>query len=150
MEKVFRYRLKMVREKGVVYNTLGGSDDAKKQCLKFFKDMLDSPTEALGVIACDVHNRPIGYYIASEGTPNASLVDPRNVFASALQLMATTIILCHNHPSGDCNPSREDFAVTERMKKAGELLNIQLLDHIIIGKDPMKIKSEAVSVMELM
>jgi DNA repair protein RadC len=148
MKKVFRYHLKMVRERGVTYTTLGGSDESSAQCLKFFKDLLDSPTEALGVIACDIQNRPIGYYIASEGTPNASLVDPRNVFSIALQLMATTIILCHNHPSGDCNPSREDFAVTDRMKQAGELLNITLLDHIIIGNNPLKLKTEAVSIMQ--
>ncbi len=148
MDKVFRYHLKMVRERGVVYKVLGGSDEAKVQCLKFFKDLLDSPTEALGVIACDIQNRPIGFYVASQGTPNASLVDPRNVFSIALQLMATTIILCHNHPSGDCNPSREDFAVTDRMRQAGELLNIKLIDHIIIGKNPLKLKTEAVSIMQ--
>jgi DNA repair protein RadC len=149
MQKIFRYRLKMVREKSVKYDLMTGSDDAKKKCLFFFKQLLDSPTESLGVIVMDVKNLPIGHYIASEGTPDASLVDPRNVFSIAMQLMATTIILCHNHPSGDLSPSPEDFAVTKRMMEAGSILNIRVLDHIVIGRNPDNLQANSVSIMEM-
>lgn len=70
----------------------------------------------------------------SIGTANASLVHPRDVFAPALLHNATAIIVAHNHPSGDATPSDEDVAVTHRLKEAGELLGIPVLDHIVITK----------------
>ncbi len=69
----------------------------------------------------------------SEGTLNASLVHPREVFKEAILESAASIILLHNHPSGEVEPSREDKAITRRLREAGTLLDIPVLDHIIIG-----------------
>jgi len=68
------------------------------------------------------------------GTINASLVHPREVFAKAIQEHAVSIILLHNHPSGDPTPSQEDIKITHRLVKVGELVGISVLDHIIIGE----------------
>ena len=69
----------------------------------------------------------------SKGTVNASLVSPRELFIEALNKQAVSIILLHNHTSGDPTPSKSDFLLTKRVKEAGELIGIELLDHIIIG-----------------
>ena len=69
----------------------------------------------------------------SKGTVNASLITPRELFIEALQKNAVSIIILHNHPSGDPMPSREDILVTQRIREGGSLLGIELLDHIIIG-----------------
>lgn len=71
--------------------------------------------------------------VLSIGTVNASLVSPRELFLQALEDHAVTVILLHNHPSGDPTPSKDDYELTKRLRKAGELLQIPLLDHIIIG-----------------
>jgi DNA repair protein RadC len=64
---------------------------------------------------------------------NASLITPRELFIEALQKNATAIVILHNHPSGDPSPSQDDIDTTARIKKAGDLIGIPLLDHIIIG-----------------
>ncbi|MDO4267818.1 MAG: DNA repair protein RadC [Eubacteriales bacterium] len=69
----------------------------------------------------------------SKGTVNASLAAPREIFAEALCHRAVSLILVHNHPSGDPEPSREDIALTKRIAEAGVLLGIPLLDHVVIG-----------------
>lgn len=71
--------------------------------------------------------------LISEGTVDHSLASPREVFMEALRCGASSFVLLHNHPSGDCEPSGMDLALTERFKKAGDLMQIRLLDHIIIG-----------------
>ncbi len=88
------------------------------------------------VILCmmlDGKNHLMGEYYLSKGTANAALITPREVFVEALRRHAVNIILVHNHPSGDPVPSPCDEEVTERIYKAGELLGIHLLDHIVIG-----------------
>lgn len=69
----------------------------------------------------------------SKGTLNSSLVHPREVFRTALKKACNAIILVHNHPSGDCSPSREDIDVTRRLSDAGKIMGIEILDHVIIG-----------------
>lgn len=71
--------------------------------------------------------------LLSVGTVNASLVSTREIFVQACRLGAVYIVLVHNHPSGDSTPSRHDINITRKVQEAGELLDIQLLDHIIIG-----------------
>ena len=75
----------------------------------------------------------IGASDISVGTVNATLVSPRELFLEALKKNAVSIILLHNHPSGDPTPSQEDILLTQRVRKAGDLIGIELLDHIIIG-----------------
>ena len=71
--------------------------------------------------------------LISKGTVNASLASPREIFIEALRHQAVSIILVHNHPSGDSTPSRDDTLLTRRVREAGNLIGIQLLDHVVIG-----------------
>ena len=72
--------------------------------------------------------------LISRGTLNASLVHPREVFRPAILASAAAIILVHNHPSGDPEPSDEDVSLTKRLVKAGEILGIEVLDHLVVAK----------------
>ena len=74
-------------------------------------------------------------HVVSKGTLTGSAAHPREVFQEAIRQAAASIILMHNHPSGDPSPSPEDRAVTTRLREAGEILGIKVLDHIILGAD---------------
>lgn len=87
------------------------------------------------VLCLDKKNNIIKEESVSIGTLDSSLVHPREVFKSAIKESAYSIILIHNHPSGDCSPSAQDMEVTRVLMKAGETLDIPIVDHIIIGKD---------------
>jgi len=89
--------------------------------------------ERFAILLLDTKNRLIRQETVSVGTLNASLVHPREVFRSAIRASSAAVIVCHNHPTGDCRPSREDFETTRRIREAGELVGIRLLDHIIMG-----------------
>jgi DNA repair protein RadC len=75
----------------------------------------------------------IGYHQVSRGSLSETLMHPREIFKTAVLANAAAIVVIHNHPSGDPKPSREDLDVTARLKRAGQLLGIDLLDHVIIG-----------------
>ncbi|MBE6112139.1 MAG: JAB domain-containing protein [Peptococcaceae bacterium] len=77
----------------------------------------------------------LGIETVSVGTLNGSMVHPREVFKSAIRRSASTVILAHNHPSGICEPSEQDLLVTQRLKEAGQMIGIDVIDHIIIGED---------------
>ena len=83
----------------------------------------------------DARNRPTEYETVSIGTLTASIVHPREVFKSAIVGNAASIILAHNHPSGELTPSADDLALTKRLCEVGELLGIEVLDHLVIGTD---------------
>ena len=87
------------------------------------------------ILHLDSKNRIVKNETVSIGTLNSSLIHPREVFKSAIKESANSIILVHNHPSGDPTPSEEDEQITERLFDAGELLNIKVLDHVIIGTE---------------
>ena len=96
-------------------------------------EMRDLTKEVFKSIMLDIKNRVIKVDTISIGTLNGSMAHPREVFKSAIQTSAASIILVHNHPSGDPTPSSEDVAITKRLKAAGELLGIDVLDHVILG-----------------
>lgn len=81
----------------------------------------------------DVRHRLIGEEVISCGSLVASIVHPREVFRPAIRRAAAAVVCIHNHPSGDPSPSAEDWAVTERLRRSGETLGIELLDHVVIG-----------------
>jgi DNA repair protein RadC len=89
--------------------------------------------EAFWVLHLNTRNRIIEKELVSLGTLNASLVHPREVFRRAIVNSAAAIITVHNHPSGDPAPSVEDRQIWERLNKAGELLGIEVLDHMVIA-----------------
>ena len=78
-------------------------------------------------------NMPIGVEEVSIGCLNSSIIHPRELFKSAVLASASSLILIHNHPSGDPEPSREDLELTKRLVKAGDLMGIKILDHVIIA-----------------
>jgi DNA repair protein RadC len=80
-------------------------------------------------------NQVLRREIISIGSLNASIVHPREVFLPAVAMSAASIILAHNHPSGDPTPSEEDLAITRRLADAGRLLGIELLDHVVVARD---------------
>ena len=90
--------------------------------------------ETFCTLFLDARHRPIGRPRWSEGTLTTSLVHPREVFAPALRRAAAAVVVAHNHPSGDPEPSAEDEAVTRRLLEAGQLLGVPLLDHVVIGR----------------
>ncbi|MBP8031149.1 MAG: DNA repair protein RadC [Acetobacterium sp.] len=90
--------------------------------------------ECFKIIMLDTKNKVIKVEEITRGTLNSSLVHPREVFVKAIKQHAAAIILAHNHPSGDTEPSAEDKSITRRLVEAGELIGISVLDHIIIGR----------------
>ncbi|MFR4767198.1 MAG: JAB domain-containing protein [Paraclostridium sordellii] len=95
----------------------------------------DSDREKLLVVCLDTKNQPINICTVSVGTLNSSLVHPREIFKTAILSNSNQIMLAHNHPSGISAPSNEDKAMTNRIKDAGVILGIELIDHIIIGSN---------------
>jgi len=93
-----------------------------------------SSREAFCVMLLDARHRTIGFHVVSIGTLNTSPVHPREVLRLAVVIGAAAMILAHNHPSGDCTPSSEDQRVTTRLTEAGQLVGIELLDHVVIGE----------------
>lgn len=89
--------------------------------------------ENLWLITLDTKNNITGIFTVSTGSLNSSIVHPREIFKRAVLQNAASIIICHNHPSGDPAPSQEDINITKRIYDAGKILGIELLDHIIIG-----------------
>lgn len=89
--------------------------------------------EIFKVVLLNTKNEIITDMDISIGTLNSSLVHPREVFREAIRRSSNKIILLHNHPSGNCDPSKEDKSVTIRLKECGELIGIEVIDHIIIG-----------------
>ncbi len=89
--------------------------------------------EVFYVLLLDSRHRLLREVEVSRGSLNQSLVHPREVFAPALRESAAAILVLHNHPSGDPHPSREDHEVTRRLARAGEILGVPLLDHVVIG-----------------
>ena len=89
--------------------------------------------EHFAVMLLNTKNHIIGMPEVSVGSLSASVVHPREVFRAAIDFAAASMILLHNHPSGDPTPSREDIAVTERLVKAGKVMDIPVLDHVVLG-----------------
>ena len=106
-------------------------------------EMASWDRERFLTLLLDGRHKAIGLEEVSVGTATASLVHPREVFKGIILANAAAFILVHNHPSGDPTPSREDREVTERLKKASELLGIRLLDHIVFGREGFHSFAEA-------
>jgi DNA repair protein RadC len=94
----------------------------------------DKAKEHFKLILLDNRNKIIGISTISIGTLNASLVHPREIFKEAIIHNSASVVLAHNHPSGDPEPSEEDIKITERLVESGKILGIEVIDHIIIGK----------------
>ncbi len=96
------------------------------------KDIRDHKKEHFVIFFLDSRNQEIKREIVSVGSLNANLVHPREVFEPAVRHLAAQVIIAHNHPSGDTNPSEEDLVITKRLVGAGKILGIEVVDHIIV------------------
>ena len=90
--------------------------------------------EEVHVVSLNTKHSVIAHHVVTVGTLCNSLLHPREVFRPAILDSAKCILLVHNHPSGDCTPSEEDIAVTKRIREAGKIVGIPLLDHVILGR----------------
>ena len=126
--------LKIVKEGSILYDVrrLSTPSEAAGLGKRFLEDL---DREQVIVCCLDNKNQPVSINVVSVGTLNSSLVHPREVFKTAILSNAASIILFHNHPSGDPEPSQEDINITTRIKDAGLILGIELLDHIINGSE---------------
>ena len=109
----------------------------------YMEDLRHQKQEAMKLLLLNTKSRLIGESDISRGTVNASVISPRELFVEALQKDAVSIILLHNHPSGDPAPSREDILITRRVHEAGMMIGVELLDHIIIGDNRYSSMREA-------
>jgi DNA repair protein RadC len=112
--------------------------DSPDKVLPLLAGIRDKQQEYFVLLTLDGANRLIHRHTITIGTLTASLVHPREVFAPAIADRAASIIIAHNHPSGSLDPSPADQEVTKRLKQAGELLGINLVDHIIVTKDDFR------------
>lgn len=127
------YRFKLVREGSTkTAPKLHSSNAAAAVAIELLKD---SPSEQFVSIMLDTKLRVIGAHIVTKGTLDASLVHPREAFRAAIIANASAVIFVHNHPSGDCTPSREDMSVLDQMELAGKQLGISVHDSIIVNSD---------------
>ena len=129
-------RTTLVKEKAVNYDA--GKINTPESVVLIMQGLLhmgQMAEEQCYMIALNNSLRIIGIFFLSKGTVNASLITPREVYIRALLVGAVQIIFCHNHPSGNVTPSNQDVLLTKQLKGAGELININFADHIIIGGD---------------
>lgn len=127
--------LRQVRESGGLYEVdrkINSPDQAADIVIRVTRIHEDAQ-ESFGIINLDTKNRINGMHVLSKGSLNASVVHPREVFKAALLNNSASIVCFHNHPSGDPTPSPEDLILTRRLTEAGQLMGIEVLDHIIIG-----------------
>ncbi len=110
---------------------IGCAEDVWRQLHEY----ADRKQEYFLAITLDGAGHIIQKRVVTVGTLNQSLVHPRELFADAITDRAAGVIIAHNHPSGQCFPSREDMRVTERIKEAGRLLGIELIDHVILTQN---------------
>ena len=102
---------------------------------KDFIRLHEESEEYLYMACLNTKNKVTSVFELSHGNVNSSIVGIREMFQKALLANAVSIIVMHNHPSGDCSPSREDVNITKKMKEAGDLIGIEVLDHIIVGEN---------------
>lgn len=118
-----------------------GTGETMHNAESFYKemqDLKDSTKEHFIVFYLDSNNKIIMREIVSIGTLNTCLISPTIIFRNAIIRNCNSIVIAHNHPSGDVEPSYEDINITKLLIRAGKILQIKLLDHIIIGNDTYK------------
>lgn len=125
-------RVSVVRDGGAEYSKQIKKSTDLSELLNLL--LRDEVNEVLIAIHLNIKNAVVGYHEVSRGGVSGASATPADIFRPALLSGASRIILSHNHPSGDPKPSAEDIAFTSRVKNAGDLLGIQLLDHIIVGE----------------
>ena len=122
--------MKIIREINTKYSIKNAKD-----VTKYLKEFQDEDREHFIVIGLNTKLQPVYREIAHIGTLNSCVVHVREIFKKAIMMSCKAIIIAHNHPSGDTNPSNEDIEITNKLLEAGKILDIDVLDHIIVGED---------------
>lgn len=130
IENINIVSLKMIRDKTLSFNNISSPDVVYDICDEILKDC---DKENMIVICLDTQNKPTNINIAGVGSISSAIVEPREIFKTAILSNSKSIIIAHNHPSGKVNPSHADIFLTKRLIKCGTLLGIKILDHIIVG-----------------
>ena len=136
MTNMYKYSLKRefagkVGDDSNVYKV--ASPESVSQYLKLIGLHKDEQ-ENFVVLFLDTRNKVKGFDKVTRGLVDRSHVHPREVFRAAIIHGASKIILCHNHPSGDCSPSKQDLIATKNLVEAGEIIGIKVIDHVIVGE----------------
>lgn len=126
--------LKMVRESSLrsQYGKISTPDDVKMMIMELIGN---NDREHFGIICIDTKNIPTHINIVSVGTLNSSMVHPREVFKAAILSNSASVILFHNHPSGNTSPSKTDVDITERLVEVGRIIGIEVIDHVIVSDE---------------
>jgi len=130
-----KYSLKVVKESGGRYD-LEKEISTPNSAMQVFTEVLEldrKSEEVFAILTLDVKSQLTGVFEVSKGSLSSSIVTPREVFKRAILQNAKAILLAHNHPSGNPEPSGDDIQITERLVEAGDLLGINVFDHLIIG-----------------
>ena len=117
---------------------ISSPNDVWRLCI----DMTQLPQERLDVLLLDTKNNVTSRQMVFLGTLNASVIHAREIYAPAIHHRAASIIMVHNHPSQDTTPSQEDINATQQVKKAGDIIQVPLLDHVIVGNGFTSLKEE--------
>jgi DNA repair protein RadC len=136
MVRMNLYSVKLVKEQGGIYNVPDRTVRTPRDAERIVQTVLDLNSEAVekfGILTLNTKNQVVGIHVLHIGGVNSSVVDRRTVFQNAILNNATSIVLFHNHPSGDPEPSREDINLTNIIAQAGDIMGIEVLDHIITG-----------------
>lgn len=130
-------RIPQLIKESCYYSVQDGMSNPKRivSVMKEVFQMHRETEEYLYEICMDAKGKPMAIFEISHGTVNYSLISPREYYQKALLVGAVTTVVVHNHPSGDCIPSREDEKMTARLNEAGKLMGIQLVDSIVIGNE---------------
>lgn len=144
MVRMVKYKTKLTNDKRItlekevsvnrpdIASVIRSPEDARQVATDFIR-LHEESEEYLYMVCMNTKNKIIGIFEVSHGNVNSSIVGVREVFQKALLANAVSIIVMHNHPSGDCTPSRQDIEITKRIAEAGKIIGVELLDHIIIG-----------------
>ena len=124
--------LSMVREIKISGQKYNSSEEVARS--EFARSLLKSDREKFICMHLNIKNQIISFEIVSTGSLTSSIVHPREVYKGAILSNSASVIFMHNHPSGDPEPSIDDIEITKRLEKAGEILGINVLDHIIVAQ----------------
>lgn len=151
--RVTKYKTKLTSDRKAVLekdysvnypelDNMMNSPEKVAKLAKGFLRMHEETEEYMYMLCLNTKLLLTGVFEVSHGNVNSSVVGVREVFQKALLGNAVSIILIHNHPSGDCTPSREDIAITKRLVEAGKIVGVEVLDHIVIGQQYCSLKEK--------
>lgn len=137
MTNINFYTVQLVKETGARYDLGEGvvTDMSAPKMLETIFNLSNKTQEHLVLLTLNTKNRIVGAFTVHIGSVDSSIVSPASIFQRALLTNARSILICHNHPSGDITPSPEDIKVTQMVADAGRMIGIPLIDHIIIGEE---------------